>query len=114
MKLYLSGPMTWHRDFNFPAFDRAAARLRADGHEVCNPAERDRERYGSEIFVSPDGDPAKLAGFGFSLREAFAEDLKYICLEAEGIAVLPGWEGSKGAMAEFKTARALELPVIYL
>ena len=39
MKMYLSGPMTGMAENNFPAFHDAAAKLRAGGHEVVNPAE---------------------------------------------------------------------------
>ena len=34
-----------------------------------------------------------MAKYGFSLREALAADMKYICEEASiAIALLPGWE----------------------
>lgn len=39
MKLYIAGPMTGLPDLDFPAFHEAAAKLRAQGHEVINPAE---------------------------------------------------------------------------
>ena len=46
MRIYLAGPMRNYPRNNFPAFDAAAAKLRADGHEVFNPAEHDRKTYG--------------------------------------------------------------------
>jgi len=39
--IYLSGPMSGLPGFNFPAFHAAAAKLRADGFTVLNPAETD-------------------------------------------------------------------------
>lgn len=39
MKIYLAGPMTGIKDLNFPRFHGEAARLRALGHQVINPAE---------------------------------------------------------------------------
>jgi hypothetical protein len=39
-RLYLSGPMSNLPDLNFPAFHSMAARLRAAGHQVVNPAQR--------------------------------------------------------------------------
>lgn len=103
-------------EFNFPAFHAEAASLRAQGHEVFNPAERDNERHGRDISKgNATGDEALAAAqHGFDLREAFAEDMAYICLTADAIAMLPGWSGSRGATAELATARALGLEVIYL
>ena len=39
MRIYISGPMTGKHDFNYPAFNAAAKRLRSEGHFVINPAE---------------------------------------------------------------------------
>ena len=38
-RIYIAGPCTGYPDLNFPAFHAAAARLRAAGHHVENPAE---------------------------------------------------------------------------
>lgn len=38
-RVYLAGPMTGIADYNFPAFNAAAARLRAEGFDVVNPAD---------------------------------------------------------------------------
>jgi hypothetical protein len=116
-KVYLAGPMTGIANFNFPAFNRAADILRAEGYSVFNPAERDIERHGG-VDISADnhsGDPAQAAAnHGFSLREALADDTAYICREADAIAMLPGWENSKGARAEHALAFALGHTIIYL
>ncbi|MCO4257399.1 dATP/dGTP diphosphohydrolase domain-containing protein [Pseudarthrobacter cellobiosi] len=108
MRVYLAGPMRGIRDFNFPAFDRAAAALREYGHEVFNPAERDRsvgfdatDRTGNE----------DLALEGFSLRDALAADTEYIAKHADAVALLPRWEKSAGVAAEIALAHALGLPV---
>jgi hypothetical protein len=117
MRFYLAGPMSGIPHFNFPAFHAAAAILRAQGHEVFNPAERDIERHGG-VDISANnhaGDPAQAAkDHNFSLRDALAEDTAYICREADAIAMLPGWENSKGARAEHALALALGHSVIYL
>lgn len=93
MKLYLAGPMRGYENLNFPAFHAAAEKLREQGHSVFCPAEND---------------------IGEDLRRAFAMDTQWICLCADGIALLPGWEESKGATAEHALATALGLKVILL
>lgn len=105
MKLYLAGPMTGIEHFNFPAFDAAAKHLRDAGHTVFNPADNDREN--GFDGKSAAGDPVEAAAKGFDLRTALKQDLSWICDHAEGIALLPGWEESRGARAEVALGRAL-------
>lgn len=96
MKLYLSGPMRGHPDLNAPAFHEAAAKLRAQGWEVFNPAEHEK------VY--------KRGG----IRAALAHDFEWIIWQADTIAMLPGWLGSLGARAEWALAEAIGLNVIYL
>lgn len=114
MRVYLAGAMQGIPDFNFPAFHAAAAKLRSDGHYVFSPAENDEDRHGTDIGKSKTGDIKEANEKGFSLRQALYEDTRFICQEAEAIALLPGWEYSKGAAAEWHLARALGLQFIYL
>jgi Domain of unknown function (DUF4406) len=109
MKVYIAGPMRGIKDFNFPAFDAAAAELRALGHEVFNPTERDRAVHGDDVNNSPTGDLSDVPQF--NLRDALGDDLAWICREADAVVALDGWENSKGATAEVATARALGLGV---
>lgn len=111
MKIYLAGPMRGIPEFNFPAFNAAAAKLREQGHYVFNPAEKDNERHGTDISKGNMTGDEEIAAkqHGFSLREALHLDLTFICLEADAIALLPGWRNSKGASAEHATANALGL-----
>jgi hypothetical protein len=117
MKIYLAGPMQGYAEFNFPAFKAFAALLRAQGHEVFNPAERDIERHGG-VDISKDNPTGSVKQsedtHGFSLRDALHDDMVWICRNAEGIALLPGWEASKGANAEWALAKALGLKFMYL
>lgn len=108
MIIYLAGPMRGYPAFNFPAFDFAAAKLRAEGHEVFSPAERDRTIHGVALEDNATGDEkVAMAKVGFSLREALGADMVFITQTATAIALLPGWEKSSGANAELATARAL-------
>ena len=116
MKIYLAGPMRGIPNFNFPAFDHAAAKLRAEGHEVFSPADHDREINGQEIEdANPEGseDLAALRN-GFSIRKAMGADLAWICRHAEAVALLPGWEKSTGATAERAAAVAIGISNIHL
>jgi hypothetical protein len=113
MKIYVAGPMRGIKDFNFPAFHRATFLLRALGHSVFNPAERDEDVHGKEIMKTETGDLGEAVQKGFSLREAFAADMKYIALEADAVFMLRGWAQSKGAKAEVALAEALELKIFH-
>jgi hypothetical protein len=99
------------KDFNFPAFHEAAKVMREKGHTVFNPAERDIKQHGEGIEKSPTGNLKTAEKKGFNLREALAADLKWVCLKADVVCLLPGWESSKGARAERATAEALGLEI---
>lgn len=92
MKIYIAGPMTGLPNLNFPAFHAEAARLRALGYEVVNPA---------EINADPS------AGW----LECMRADIREL-VTCDGVALLPGWEKSRGATLEHYIARALGLAVI--
>lgn len=112
-KVYLAGPMRGIPHFNFPAFHAGARELRIQGYEVFSPAENDIKQAGHDISKDrADGDETKVEGF--SLRKALGQDLAWICAEADAIAMLPGWEKSRGSIAEHATAVALGLKIIYL
>lgn len=119
MKIYLAGPMRGYKDFNFPAFFAAAARLRAEGHEVFNPAERDTKEWGADRLGTATGSEVEVASkLGMDpislARHCFLADTHWICTQADAIAVLPGWEQSKGAVAERALGVAIGLKVIEL
>jgi hypothetical protein len=105
VKLYLAGPMTGIADFNYHAFHAAATQLRGAGHTVFNPADNDIANGFDPRGTS--GDPAEAKALGFNLRKALKQDLSWICDHAEGIALLEGWEESKGARTEVALGHAL-------
>lgn len=83
-RTYLSGPMTGIADFNRPAFAAEAAKLRAQGAYVVNPAE--------------NGLPADA-----SWVEHLRTDIRDM-MDCDAIHMLPGWTKSKGAMLEYHIA----------
>lgn len=114
MRIYLAGPMTNIPHFNYPAFNAAAAKLRAEGHEVFSPAEYDIHVYGKDISNATGDAEQSTKDHGFDRRAALKADTSWICDHAEAIALLPGWENSSGARAEKALADALALQTIIL
>lgn len=102
-RLYIAGPMTGIAEFNFPAFDDAATRYRAAGHEVISPAEHDREN-GLDV-TGLTGDLTELEG-KFDLAETLLWDLAQVAT-VDAVVLLEGWERSSGVRAELALAAAL-------
>jgi hypothetical protein len=96
--------MSGFDDFNFPAFFAAEAVLKAEGHEIFNPAQKDIDEWGDLETVKAKA----------NYRDCMRKDLNCLLDWAEGIALLPGWEKSKGATIEKLLAEALKLEVRYL
>lgn len=91
LKIYCAGPMTGLPELNFPAFHAEAARLRALGHEVINPAE-----------INPDKH--------MTWRECMRTDIAALVF-CDAIQLLPGWENSKGATLEHHIVERLGLQI---
>lgn len=94
VRIYLAGPMTGIQDYNYPAFNLAAAQLRALGFHVENPAENPVPACGT------------WRGY---MRLAIAQ-----LITCDQVHMLPGWETSKGANVEFNLAVALGLEIKFL
>ena len=92
MRIYISGPMTGYEDLNWLAFKDAQITLENMGHEVFNPGNHRQ---------------------GTTRRQALETDLAWICRKAGGMVMLWDWGQSRGAVAEYATANALEIPVWY-
>lgn len=91
-RVYVAGPMTGIADFNYPAFNAVADQLRAQGYEVENPADHGTVE-------------------GAQWADYMAYDLTRLGL-CGMVAVLPGWENSKGARLEVHIARELGMPIV--
>lgn len=100
MKIYLAGPMRGYKDWNFVAFDEAEQKWRAAGHQPFSPA----QLFRSMDYSHDSGEDRD------HVLHAIQVDLA--CLyAAEAIALLPGWEHSRGATVELALALYLNLPV---
>lgn len=84
--------MTGLPDHNFPEFNRLEDFWADMGWNVLNPARN---------FDGETGRPRK---------EYMRADYKAV-LKADAIALLPGWQGSEGSMAELSVAQELELEI---
>jgi len=108
--VYLAGPMRGLPDFNFPAFDTARDHGSSLGWVVINPADMDRESRFEETDTTQD------VGAPEAAREFFQRDMAALhSLHAEhgdAIAMLPGWENSTGARAEYHAAKWLGLKIL--
>lgn len=93
-KIYISGPMTNLPDLNFPAFNAAAAALRAKGLVVVNPAE-----------INVEGEK--------TWHACMRADIKALC-DCDTICLLPGWEGSAGAHIELNLAHRFGMRIVTL
>lgn len=83
MIVFIAGPMTGVPDMNRKAFNEVAEDLREAGYTVLNPA------------VLPDG---------LYHHDDYLSITRAMLNASDMIYTLPGWEGSKGAKAEFKHA----------
>lgn len=91
MRIYLSGPMTGLPNFNYPRFHLEAARLRALGYEVVNPAE-----------LSEPTDPRAVC---------MRRDIQAL-MTCDAVAMLPGWTSSHGATLEHACAVQCGMKVV--
>jgi nucleoside 2-deoxyribosyltransferase len=93
IRVYIAGPISGIPERNMPAFEVAAASLRAAGYEVVSPLE-----------VNPE--PT-------DWNTAMRKDIPHLC-RCDAIVLLPGWEKSRGTRIEFGLAVNLNLSVMTL
>jgi hypothetical protein len=112
MKIYLAGPMRNKPEFNRAAFIHWTGILRGNGHEVFSPSENSEKLFGRELLMRAGGDEGRMGGDEMTIsRTLFHIDLAWICSQADAVALLPGWELSRGAFAEAAAGRAMDLIV---
>lgn len=93
-RVYISGPMSGIADHNFPAFNAAAAELRARGYQVVNP-----------VDINPDP--------GLAWETCLRNDLVAM-LTCDTVALLPGWQRSRGAQLEQHVAHRVGMEIVHI
>lgn len=93
MIVYIAGPMTGLRGFNFNSFNRAELALKEAGHEVRNPA---------------------CLGAGWANYEHYMEVDLVMLGQCDAIVFLPGSDKSPGAQREAQRAKELGIPTLDL
>lgn len=109
--LYVAGPMTgkpWH---NFPSFDVAVDLLAGLGIESISPAELDDPADRAEALCAEIGSADTAT---HTWGDLLARDVKIVADVVDGVALLPGWEGSRGAKLEAFICRLVGKPIFYI
>lgn len=101
-RVYLAGPMSNIPDCNFPLFNQVTQRLRRQGFDVTNPAEMD-------LATGYQPDPQGTVSPQF-YADAMRRDIEALA-KVDAIALLPGWQDSRGARLEKSIAEALNLKI---
>lgn len=110
-RVYIAGPMRGIVDFNFPAFDAARDLGISKGYDVHSPADLDRVMDGEKAFISetPDWNGS------VDTRPYLVRDVAILSTFTPGedaVALLPGWETSRGARAEIAIADWVGLKIL--
>lgn len=106
-RLYLAGPMSNIPQLNFPLFHAEADRLRMLGYDIVNPAEINGGA--DELTATASMTPAQLAVHWLDCMRA---DVKQL-VDCDGVALLPGWQHSRGVTVECELAKGLGLLVCH-
>lgn len=92
MKVYVSGPMTGIKDFNYPAFASAAKEMESRGYTAVNPA----------TLNAPDT----------SWNDCMKADIRAL-VDCDAIVMIKGWERSNGAQIELNLAHRLGMEIMF-
>jgi len=101
MRVYIAGPMTNRPGFNYPAFDAARDRLRAQGYEPVSPADISR-RLDAEARVATGELP----------RAVYIQADMEALATCDAIHLLDGWRESVGAREELEVSARSGMGVV--
>lgn len=103
MRVYLAGPMRGYLNDNHQAFDAAEKQWRAAGHNPVSPAYLARA-------LGKGGEGGNYESDARFIRLVMMIDCTVIC-GCDAIAVLPGWERSRGSTMEVALAQSIGIPI---
>lgn len=107
--VYLAGKMTGEPEHGFPLFNATAAKLRAQGITVFNPAEN-----AGDGDVDADLEGVKGRRAGFIRKDIFAiVGNGWAAPTVDAVVVLPNWYLSRGARLEVEVAQQCDIPVLW-
>ena len=92
-RVFISGPMSGYKQYNFPAFNAAAKRLTDEGMIAVNPA-----------------DIGVVEGAKW---EDYVRATIRLMMTCERVYVLPNWQESRGACLEIDIATQLGMPITF-
>jgi Domain of unknown function (DUF4406) len=108
MRLYVAGPMSGLEGNNYTAFRAAGDSLHAAGYKVLNPVDIDEAHA---AFVETSGMACRVCQTGVHSWAWYMRQAVRLMLAADGVATLPEWQHSHGAITEIELAQTLEMPV---
>lgn len=100
--IYLAGPMTGVKDYNFPLFFAVEHELHCQGYRVENPAKNNGDTLSAAI--------ADAQRETRSWAEYMRLDLVRLA-KSDTICLLPGWQNSRGARLEYGIAVELGMGI---
>lgn len=95
-RIYIAGPMSHYPGHNYDSFRETEVLLQRAGFETENPA-------------APDDTLDDVRPWAYYMRRALHQ-----LADCDGVALLDGWEASRGARLEVHVAHALGMPTLPL
>jgi len=107
-KVYLSGPITGKANFNVEEFKKYENKFKNLNFNVVNPHNLFSKDEVSEMYEKLDNQEITFEEFhGFFMRRDIIE-----MMSCDFVALLNGYETSKGANIEVNLARNINMPII--
>jgi hypothetical protein len=112
LKIYISGPMTGYKDYNYPKFEKIADKLRKKGYDVVNPSSEVKPMLSNGKEVTVDELHEMINNGEISEKEAWRcflrGDVVALMIKCNAIYMLKNWKNSKGARMERTNAKRMD------